>query len=179
MSFSIPSILREITPLHPAKEPIRCLIVDDDPVILELWRTVLLATKIEIAVASTARAARQKIDTKAYDILILDWCLDRENGSSVLDEWMCISKGPACVVSGKLHNGDEEDIYLRGACHVLNKPIPNIVLRHIIGFYQDYIVARRCADRVVHLEWVVYTLILFVAVMEGPRAITLLEGWLL
>lgn len=155
-------------------QPLGILIVDDEPEISEIWRTFLLPEHFSIHIARNSREARQKIRDERLDILLLDWRLDRNNGSSVMDEWMTYKKGPCMVVSGALDHTLINDLYSRGAFHVLQKPIEYQTLRRVVAWASELIHTRLCAERVPQLQRTVYLLIVLIAATEGPRAVELI-----
>jgi DNA-binding NarL/FixJ family response regulator len=61
--------------------PLRCVIVDDDPSFLEAARTLLEADGVIVAgMASTVASAVQRVDALRPDVVLIDIRLGRESG---------------------------------------------------------------------------------------------------
>jgi len=169
----IKDIVNRLQP-SPQAMLVRVLIVDNDPVIREIWRQMLLTLDVKVVCAGATREAIEEIDEGA-DILLLDWKLDRTNGSSVLDRWVRTKRGPAIVISGYIEEIDVGELYLRGARNVLAKPIQIATLRAIIMWYRRYVLTENGLQemriKTARLERTVLILVLLFASFEGPRAI--------
>lgn len=159
---------------------VRVLIVDDEPDVRELWRQMLLTLDVRVVCAGTTREAFEYVDNKTADILILDWRIDKQNGSSVLDRWVTAGYGPALVISGYIEDIDINDLYLRGARNVLSKPLQITTLRALVMWYRKNVMIERTLfdlqERVSRLGRMVMILVILIAALQGPQVIEWLVG---
>lgn len=72
------------------------LIVEDDPNLRLLWRTILCDRGYEVTEADSLPAAQQAVAETRFDAVILDLYLGRENGMSLVAE--IESTAPDCKV---------------------------------------------------------------------------------
>jgi CheY-like chemotaxis protein len=63
----------------------RVLIVDDDPAIRSLIRTVLLRTDFDVSEAKDGVDAIDRMATESFDAVILDLMMPRKNGYEVIE----------------------------------------------------------------------------------------------
>jgi len=64
----------------------KILLVEDDPMISEVYLTKFRASGIDADLAETGRAVLQKVKDNAYDLVLLDIVLPEMNGMEVLEE---------------------------------------------------------------------------------------------
>ena len=76
----------EASPLHALSVMPRVLVVDDDPSYLMILERLCGACGAEVVTASTAEEARGALGRKAFDLLLLDLQLDRQEGLPLIAE---------------------------------------------------------------------------------------------
>ncbi len=62
----------------------RILLVEDDPMIAEIYQKKFLSSGFEVDVAATATEVFQKVQEKGYDLMLLDLVLPEMNGIEIL-----------------------------------------------------------------------------------------------
>ena len=111
----------------------KLLIVDDDKMLLDMFKEILTHEGYEVVVASDGEEALAKVKETNPDVILLDLVLPKMNGFEVLkeirqkykDKWR-----PVIILSGQ---GDLESIkkgYDLEADHYLTKPCPLENLLH-------------------------------------------------
>lgn len=79
----------------------KVLVVQDDPNVQSLWSGILEESGHEVAIAETEAAALRTLQTTAYDLVLLDLCLNGRNALAVTT--FATYRNPTCkvvVVSG-------------------------------------------------------------------------------
>ena len=72
------------------------LIVEDDPNLRMLWRTILCERGYTVTEATTVAAAEKNLTESAFDAMILDLYLGRENGVSLMR--LAEARNPGCKI---------------------------------------------------------------------------------
>jgi len=121
------------------------LVIEDDSALRELWRRAFQTSGCDVLSAANLSDALAQINKP--DMVLLDWYLDHETADLFLDRWVAERGAPLMVLSGK--ELPAEDLYTRGAWHVLVKPIGLEVLMCIVQRYRYYIELQRTVDRLV------------------------------
>ncbi|WP_193139368.1 MULTISPECIES: response regulator [unclassified Meridianimarinicoccus] len=91
------------------------LIVEDDPNLRLLWRTILCDRGYQVTEADNLGAASSALSQTSYDAVILDLYLGRENGMSLIGEIEAVNPdckviivtGAADVAEGKMQAGSQ------------------------------------------------------------------------
>jgi signal transduction histidine kinase/ActR/RegA family two-component response regulator len=79
----------------------RILLADDDPLVLDAMRRALEDAGAGVTAAATSEEARRKAQAGAYDLLILDLNLGRDNGLRILEELEASGlDAPGLIVTG-------------------------------------------------------------------------------
>ena len=109
------------------------LIVDDDPEIALLLRAVLAAPDRELVQAPSAAAAQTALQSRAFDIVILDLLLPDGDGRTVLRRMReAGSAAHVIMLSGKTASAVEAECRALGADVYMVKPFdPDIVAAHV------------------------------------------------
>lgn len=117
---------------------IRVLIVDDDPMIVELFVDVLTADgRFEIATAKTGFDAGVMTQQFLPDIIVLDYMLPDINGNVVCQT---VRKNPAMakikilIISGMVNPAEVEQLMQAGADDFIKKPFDiDAVIKRIVS----------------------------------------------
>ena len=83
---------------QPDKQPLRVLIVDDDPPIRHLLRAVCRQAGYACELACDGAEALEKISATNFDILLLDLMMPRVNGFQVIEALREREKRPRVIV---------------------------------------------------------------------------------
>jgi diguanylate cyclase (GGDEF)-like protein len=119
------------TPARP--EPLRALVVDDDPGLLELVRTVLEGAGVDVTEATTARAARMVVAQCDPDVVVLDIGLPDEDGLMLCSELKTTLPAlPVIVLTGREASSAEGAASLAGANAFLRKPFGPLELIDLV-----------------------------------------------
>jgi ribonuclease P protein subunit RPR2 len=103
--------------------PLRALVVDDDPGLRELVRTVLEGAGVEVEEATTARRAREHVANMPPDVVVLDLGLPDEDGLALCTELKAARPAlPIVVLTGREAHTAEGASTSAGADAFLRKP---------------------------------------------------------
>ena len=109
----------------------KVLIVDDDKIVLELYRILLESAGYLIFTARTGLQAVQKTQVAHPDLIILDWLLPDVSGRDVLSWLIEVTNAPIMVVSGNL-NQLPQDRLQKQNIESLEKPVePKYLLERV------------------------------------------------
>jgi DNA-binding response OmpR family regulator len=102
------------------------LIVDDDPMIQELIKDVLVVQNHTFDLASKGVEALQKVKTKRFDLMILDRSMPEMDGLQVLKALRASPEGAGlkvlmCTAADMM--ADAEAAFLSGATDYIVKPL--------------------------------------------------------
>lgn len=123
----------------PAKR--RVLIVDDDPVIIELFSLLLTHAGYEIGTAASGIAALQKVQAFKPELVLLDMLMPGMSGGEVLKWIKQLTDAPVFIVSGAQPVMRDIEI----ASGLLTKPVePERLLLAVGAIFKD----RRPLDEV-------------------------------
>jgi CheY-like chemotaxis protein len=116
-------VLRSVIASGP--RPTRILIVDDDPQILLLLRTVLAGEGRELTTAEDARQSSEQLDRGDFSLIILDLLLPDADGQDILRRIRAdarFAKTPVIVLSAKTSNVTRQECESLGATAFFEKP---------------------------------------------------------
>jgi DNA-binding response OmpR family regulator len=107
----------------PEKPPITILLVDDDPLIVELGRELLEHLEYRVETAPDAAQALEVFQRKGADLVILDYQLPGMDGYQLLQELQALDAGVRVLVATGLLS-DREAARLRegGVRGIIYKP---------------------------------------------------------
>jgi two-component system response regulator PilR (NtrC family) len=113
----------------------RILVIDDEPVVVDVLRTVLGGRGYDMEAGADAAACRRLIDSPAtWDLLLLDVMLPDADGMEVL-EWVRETRPELAVVMITAHGTIASAVMAMkaGAFHYVTKPFKNEEVRHIVA----------------------------------------------
>jgi two-component system, OmpR family, response regulator MtrA len=112
----------------------RVLIVDDDPIILELLGTILHLNGIEFAAASDGVAGLALAQAMNPDVVLLDVMMPRKDGYEVCRELKAQPDPPKIVmVTAKTSAEDELAALAAGADDYVRKPFKPFTILRALG----------------------------------------------
>ncbi|WP_299574096.1 response regulator [uncultured Williamsia sp.] len=106
----------------PAPEPVRVLVVDDEPQILRALRINLRARGFEVTTASTGAGALRAAAQTDPQVVILDLGLPDMDGMAVLSGLRGWTTVPVIVLSARVDSADKVDALDAGADDYVTKP---------------------------------------------------------
>jgi DNA-binding NtrC family response regulator len=103
----------------------RILIIDDDPVLLEVLREAielrLQPSRVEGTISSADALARLTLD--AYDVVLCDWRMPSTDGMGFLDDIKMVRPGvPVVLMTGDIRESTRSQAAEKGAFAFLSKP---------------------------------------------------------
>jgi DNA-binding NtrC family response regulator len=103
----------------------RILIIDDDPVLLEVLREAielrLQPSRVEGTTSSADALARLTVDS--YDLVLCDWRMPSANGMALLEEIRMVRPGvPVVLMTGDIRESVRSQAAEKGAFAFLRKP---------------------------------------------------------
>jgi|SRR5690625_2506253 len=110
----------------------RIIVVDDDPVNLQVMETVLSKEQYDITTVLTAKDALSLLDTKEWDLIISDVMMPEISGyelTRIIRERFTMSELPILLLTARNRSEDIENDFLAGANDYVAKPIDAIELR--------------------------------------------------
>jgi CheY-like chemotaxis protein len=112
------------------------LVVDDEPMLVELIQTILERAGYAVVTAADGRQALEAIRREAPNAVILDINMPGVDGFGVLEELAADpppSMPKTLVLSARMALGDVEEAMALGASDYLAKPFSNEVLLRRVG----------------------------------------------
>ena len=109
----------------------RILIVDDEPAITELLALILRHDGHQIKVASNSTEATERVRAELPDLVVLDWMLPGESGTSLARRWRSDPRTRELPIVMLTARSEETDLVQgldSGADDYLSKPFSNAEL---------------------------------------------------
>jgi DNA-binding response OmpR family regulator len=107
-------------------EPLRILVVDDDPIFREFASVYLATPSATIETACDGVEARMRLDEAGYDLLLLDIEMPKRDGLSLLEEIRsdaALSHLPVIMLTGHDDVASIDRAYQLGADSFATKPV--------------------------------------------------------
>lgn len=115
--------------------PFRILVVEDEPVIRELVRSMLSEGDVEVECASTGAEGLKLARTRAYDLILLDVVLPQMDGITVcrlIKADPTTAAVPLHMLTGKAKKADVEAAEKAGANGYIHKPFRGSELMELV-----------------------------------------------
>jgi len=112
----------------------RVLVIDDEPVVVDVLRQLLTKQGYEVQVAGDAAAGRQSIEGQDWDVVLLDVMLPDADGMQLL-RWIRDRNPNLAVVMITAFATVESAVQAMksGAFHYVTKPFNNDEVRHLVA----------------------------------------------
>jgi len=125
------------SPTPPNADPAdagRVLVIDDEPVVVDVLRRLLVKQGYEIQVAGDAAAGRQSLEGQTWDVVLLDVMLPDADGMQLL-RWIRERHPNLAVVMITAFATVESAVHAMksGAFHYVTKPFNNDEVRHLVA----------------------------------------------
>jgi two-component system, cell cycle response regulator len=117
--------IQEICAVSEMEDKAGILLIDDDPFITDLLRTVLESSNREILIAATAKEAEAVLEEKKVSLILLDLILPDTDGRNFLvrlKERPATANVPVIVLSAKLGAQPKTECFALGADAYYEKP---------------------------------------------------------
>lgn len=117
----------------------KILLVDDDPVLLEIGKESLIAAGFDVSSAGNGKEAVEIIQTTSFDLLVMDIEMPQLNGLSLL-KWVrassnsAISSLPVIMLTGRNDERAIQTCYDFGATSYIAKPVSWLNMTHQVAF---------------------------------------------
>ena len=117
-----------------ASEAVRVLVIDDEPVVADVLRGLLVKEGLEVGVAESAAEGREQLESSLWDALLLDLMLPDADGLEVL-RWVRDQLPDMAVVMITAYGTVENAVAAMkgGAFHYLTKPFKNEEVRQLVA----------------------------------------------
>jgi two-component system, OmpR family, phosphate regulon response regulator PhoB len=122
-----------------AESPFRILLVDDEPLIRELVRTMLTTGTVEVEVASNGAECLRAARTRPFDLVLLDIVLPGLDGISLcrmLRSDPSTAQVPVYMLTAKARPSDVETAQRAGADGYIHKPFRGAELTDLVEMLQ-------------------------------------------
>ena len=117
----------------PHLQPLRVLVVDDEPVSRGVLESYLTADGHEVVTASNAKDAIGCDERERFDLLITDHAMPGMNGLQLAALFRATRAGfPVILVTGFAAGENDPDAESAGVDHVMRKPVPRHELRRAL-----------------------------------------------
>jgi len=125
---------KELTMLRNSSETTQCiLIVDDDPLILQILSKILQKTGCTVDTAKTGQEALEKLQIRSYTLAVIDVRLQDMNGLDLLNRTQAIAPDMTKIIlTGYPSEDDRARAIEHGANFYLAKPIKSEKLIEIV-----------------------------------------------
>ncbi len=102
----------------------RILVIDDDPVILEVITNILKAKSYEVMAAPDGKSGIKQLESNSFDVVLTDLMMPDVDGLAVLDYALTRSPKTKCIIlTGYGTIKSSVDSIKRGAFDYITKPI--------------------------------------------------------
>ena len=108
------------------------LLVDDEPLILDIFKSFFSIYNYKISTSNTSEDALEKIRKKNFDTIICDLMLDQYDGFQILDSAKKRNINSTCIlVTASPNANDKAKALEQGYCY-LTKPVHFNTLLHTV-----------------------------------------------
>jgi two-component system phosphate regulon response regulator PhoB len=124
----------------PSDATFRVLLVDDEPIIRELVRTMLTSGTVEVEVVADGPACLKAVRSRRFDLVLLDVVLPGMDGITVcrlLKSDPATSAIPVYMLTAKARASDVETARRAGADGYINKPFKGAELMDLVERLQQ------------------------------------------
>ena len=98
------------------------LVVDDDKAVLKLLERIALRAGFDVTTAKDGQQAMELLETKPFDIVIVDLMMPRVSGFDLVQKISSINPRPTVLVATAMTNGDVAKLDDSMVRRVIRKP---------------------------------------------------------
>ncbi|MBW1857064.1 MAG: response regulator, partial [Deltaproteobacteria bacterium] len=103
---------------------VRILVIDDDPVILEVITKILKTNSYEVIAAPNGESGIKRLESNSFDLVLTDLMMPDVDGLEVLDRVVTKSPKTKCIIlTGYGTIKSSVDAIKKGAFDYIAKPI--------------------------------------------------------
>lgn len=128
----IPPAAKPTTSIAMNRDRPLLLIVDDDPVNLQVLETILPPDDYEVTMATSGKEALAMLDTKAWDLVISDIMMPQMSGYELtrrIRERYTLTELPVLLLTARSQPKDIQSGFLAGANDYVTKPVEALEIR--------------------------------------------------
>lgn len=117
---------------RPIADRSRILIVDDDPVNLNVLENILTTERYEIVAVTSGKSALEILDTKEWDLVVSDVMMPQMSGyelTRTIRKRFTVTELPVLLLTARSQPEDIENGFLSGANDYVTKPVDALELR--------------------------------------------------
>ncbi|EJL29119.1 ATP-binding protein [Brevibacillus sp. BC25] len=129
---SIPSATKPTTLLDVNRDRPRLLIVDDDPVNLQVLEAILPPDEYEVTMVTSGKEALAILDTKEWDLVISDIMMPQMSGyelTRMIRERFTLTELPVLLLTARSQPKDIQSGFLAGANDYVTKPVEGMEIK--------------------------------------------------
>jgi two-component system sensor histidine kinase ChiS len=115
-----------------AEQPVRVLVVDDDPVNLMVLTNILSAERYEVTMASSGKDALKLLQVNVFDLIISENLMTNMSGQELTRQVRCqfsLSELPILLLTAQNRSKDIESGFQAGANDYMIKPVDTTELK--------------------------------------------------
>lgn len=110
----------------------RVLVVDDEVMLVDVIRRLLMRDGVEVSVATSGDEALAALATSDFSLVLCDVRMPRMDGPTLLREARRRGPTPPWVFLTGFADESDNALLAAGACAVLGKPVPAATLREAV-----------------------------------------------
>ena len=112
----------------------RILIIDDEPLVLEMFAEILSSESNQIITAPTAKTGMQALKSGNYDVVLIDVCLDEHDGFEIAKFARERDANVRVILLSGQGDFAQSEMVKNGQAFFLSKPVSPRVLRDFVEF---------------------------------------------
>lgn len=119
----------------------KVLLIDDEPIYIRLYRTILRSKGYEVYEASGYKQAAEVLNLFDIDVIILDYDIPEYNGIQILEKLKSnpLTKDIPVIMSTGLYSLDLiNESYENGASSYMEKPVNSKELTGVVEFFTKW-----------------------------------------
>jgi DNA-binding NtrC family response regulator len=111
----------------------RILVIDDDPIILDVISEILRTNDHEVVIAHSGESGIRKVNNDVFDLVLTDLVMPDTGGMEVLDHVSTVSsKTPCIILTGYGTIKSSVEAIKKGAFNYITKPITAVELLSVV-----------------------------------------------
>lgn len=129
---NIPSNLQETVPMQGSRDRPLLLIVDDDPVNLQVLEAILPPDEYDLTKVTSGKEALAMLDAKEWDLVISDVMMPRMSGYELtrrIRQKFALTELPVLLITARSEPKDIQSGFMAGANDYVTKPVEALEIR--------------------------------------------------